>query len=197
MGYLTASVPYSVLSNHLRILMWAIWPLVYLVIFYLAIFISCTLLSNRLNASLYVIRPTYVFCAILPTVYLVPCHPLIIMSCLAILPSACLVLCYPTAIYGLSCLPGITHLVKFCFPQRLKSSDLRRCSSHLTVLALPILLQLFCRAWPAIQFLAVPDRPYTVVINWDAYFCENRKNNCPWSEFQLSVVTREGVIVVF
>jgi len=94
----------------------------------LTIFISCSLLSSRLNVS-YVTRPASVYS-------LVPRYPIIVISCvllsyhLHVLFSA-----IRLRIYCLSCLPGTTHLVKVCFPERFKPSDLRRCSSHLAVLA--------------------------------------------------------------
>ena len=62
MGYLTVCIPYSVLSNLLLILIGATRPSVYLVIFYLTTLISRSLLSNRLNVLLYVIRLAYTGC---------------------------------------------------------------------------------------------------------------------------------------
>jgi hypothetical protein len=48
MGYLTVCLPYSVLSDHLRILIWAIWPSIYLILCYLTICVSLYGLSDRL-----------------------------------------------------------------------------------------------------------------------------------------------------
>ena len=113
MDYLTLCLSRYILSNQLYILLFAIQPSECLVCYQTCVYILCYI-SNSISCSM------------------LSNHLLMLYR--AILPSACLVLCYPTAIYGLFCLLAATHLVTVCFPKWFKSSDLRRCSSHLAVL---------------------------------------------------------------
>jgi hypothetical protein len=112
---------------------------------YQTLCLSCYILSNRLYILFFAIQESEYLAVCYPTCICILCSVTNCMSCsvlsnhryilcLAIVPSAYLVICNPTAIYGLSCLPGATHLVTGCFIQRLKSADLRICSSHLAVL---------------------------------------------------------------